>query len=183
MDNNNSTIDRLIFSYSNARKSWETWGFLNNLNLKTPNDKVKSYVNNNELLKHFRFLAFKDVHIELYKILKDNRNNKDNIFRLLREVPVNDPRKSNAEKRIADLNEHLDFINNLRNTRDKYYAHLDEDFENYIQGNRTVNEMYYLFQCIEQAIISLTSLEYLMAHLDKIPSRDEFTLHIEECKY
>ncbi len=182
MDNNNTTIDRLTFSYSNARKSWETWGFLNNLNLKTSNDKVQDYVENNELLKHFRYLSFKDFHIELYKILKDNRNNQDNIFRLLREIPDNDPRKNNADKRLADLNEHFDFITKLLNTRDKYYAHLDKDYENYIKDTGTVNEMYYLFQCVEQAIIALTSLEYLMSHLDKIPSRDEFILNTDDCE-
>lgn len=175
----NSTIDRLTFNYSNARKSWETWGFLNNLKLKTPNEKIREYVDNNELLKHFRFLSFKDFHIELYKVLKDSRNNHDNIFKLLREIPDNDPRKINADKRLADLIEHSDFITILLNKRDKYYAHLDQDYVNYINKNGTVNDIYYLFQCIEQAIIALTSLEYILSHLDKIPSRDEFILNTD----
>ncbi|MDP2386829.1 MAG: hypothetical protein Q8M29_10690 [Bacteroidota bacterium] len=179
MDN---TIDRLTYSYSNARKSWETWCFLVNLDLKTTNDKILKYVENNELLQHFRFLSFKDFHIELYKILKDSRNNQDNIFRLLRDIPNTDERKNNTDKRLAELTEHLEFINKLLDTRDKYYAHLDKDYEKHIKEGRTVNDIYYLFQCVEQAIIALTSLEYLTSHLDKIPSRDEFTLNTYDCE-
>ena len=176
----NSLIDRLTLSYSNARRSWETWTFLNNIDLKTPNDKIRQYVDNNELLKHLRFLSFKDFYIELSKILKDTRNSKDNIFRLLREIPDNDSRKQNADNRLVDLTEHIEFINSLLNIRDKYFAHIDKDYKDYFKDKGTINDIYYLFQCVEQAIIAVTSIEYLNSHLDKIPSRDDFTLKTDD---
>lgn len=169
-------IERLLFNYSNARKSWEAWCFLGNLHLKVPNYKVRNYADNNQLLFHLRYLTLKDFHIEIYKILKDNKNNRDNIFELLRSVSPDNPKYKDAMQNLEDLKNHGPAIKDITNIRDKYYAHLDIDYGSYIENDRSVVDMYKCFELIEKSIITIASMEYLMGYLDKIPSRDEFTL-------
>ena len=65
------TTERLLKNYYNARKSWEGWCYLNNIDLKKKNSSIREYVDQNELLYHCRYLLLKDLHIELYKIIKD----------------------------------------------------------------------------------------------------------------
>ena len=77
--------DRLLNNYFNARKSCEGWFFLNNLDLKTKKPEIRNYADENELLSYVRYLLSKDLHIELYKIIKDNGSTVDNIFKLLRK--------------------------------------------------------------------------------------------------
>ena len=75
-----SKITRLLKNFSNARRSWECWCFMVNFNLDNPNLQIVSVVNANPLLFHLRYLSLKDFYIELYKILKNSKNNSDNIF-------------------------------------------------------------------------------------------------------
>ena len=171
-------IDRLVINYTNARKSWESWCFLNNLHLKNSKPEIIYYVLNNKLLSHLRFLSLKDFQIELYKILKDSKNNKDNIYRLLKEIPEGDSRKSSADKNLLDLANHKKFIMEIIDIRDKFYAHLDKDFKLYIGKEKLVSDLYRCFELIEESIITLTSLEYLMNCLAGITSRDDFELNI-----
>lgn len=82
---NDKETERLLKNYSNARKSWEGWCYLSNIDLKENNSDIKVFVDNNELLYHCRYLLLKDLHIELYKIIKDKEStSRDNIFKLLR---------------------------------------------------------------------------------------------------
>jgi hypothetical protein len=167
------TTERLLKNYFNARKSWEGWCYLNNIHLKNNNSSIWKYVDQNELLFHCRYLLLKDLHIELYKIRKDkNSTSRDNIFKLLRNV--------NSKKSIQLLNELNDFkseLNSLTDTRDKFYAHLDEDYGDFLQSFEIEN-YYKTFEYIESAIIILGKEKELRELLKEIPSRDEFELKI-----
>ena len=85
-----SAIKRLLKNYSNARQSWESWCYMINYNCKERDSTIPKYIDTNELLFHLRYLAMKDFHIELYKILKQTKNNQDNIFTLLENVSESD---------------------------------------------------------------------------------------------
>ena len=68
--------ERLLKNYVNARKSWEGWCDLSNIDLKPEKPDIKKYADNNELLTYVRYLLYKDLHIELYKIIKDSSKTK-----------------------------------------------------------------------------------------------------------
>jgi hypothetical protein len=130
----NSSISRLLDNYSNARKSWETWCYLVDFECIKDNRTVVRKVESNPLLSHFRHLALKDFYIEAYKILKKNKNNADNIYALLEELKGDVNKRDAIFKCFEELNAAGDTIQQICNTRDKYYAHLDEDHQNYLAG-------------------------------------------------
>ena len=162
--------DRLLKNYFNARKSWEGWCFLNNLDLKTKKPEIRNYADENELLSYVRYLLSKDLHIELYKIIKDNGSTVDNIFKLLR--------KNNTPEAELHLTKLKDFKNELKaltDPRDKFYAHLDANYKEFLVQFK-VDIYYNVFELIEQAIIILGKEKELLAMLKTIPSRDDFEL-------
>ena len=64
---------------------------------------TKLQVENSPLLSHLRYLALKDYHIELYKVLKKSPSNKDNIFNLLEKRVLSNPKnKLEVEKALQD---------------------------------------------------------------------------------
>jgi hypothetical protein len=163
------SIHRLIKNYSTARTSWETWCFLNDLDMKKSSKVIRELCGNNKLFYHFRYLSLKDVHIELYKILKENSSSKDNIFKLLK----NDYR---GHSELFEEFKKLDYeIKAINNARDKIYAHLDPDFNEYMESFK-VNDFYRAFDLIEKSIIALGYETQLLEALKLIPSRDEFEL-------
>lgn len=170
---NDKETERLLKNYSNARKSWEGWCYLSNIDLKENNSDIKVFVDNNELLYHCRYLLLKDLHIELYKIIKDKEStSRDNIFKLLRN-------KNNEQAML--LLESLDNfkaeLNSLTNIRDKFYAHLDENYKDFLDSFR-IKDYYKTFEFIESAIIILGKEKELLESLKFIPSRDEFKIKI-----
>lgn len=169
---NEHPTTRLLKNYFNARKSWEGWCYLNNIDLKQDNSEIRKYADDNELLFHCRFLLLKDLHIELYKIIKDSSNTVDNIFKLLRK---NGSQK--ALELIAQLNEFKTELKSLTDTRDKFYAHLDEDYKDYLSSFK-IQDYYQTFVLIESAIITLGKERELKELLQDIPSRDEFELKV-----
>ena len=172
-----NSIDRLIKNYCNARKSWEAWCFMSGLNndLKQEFRASKLKVDNSPLLSHLRYLAMKDYHIELYKVLKNTTNNKDNIFTLLeKKIRSNQKNKLEEEKALQELNAKLPIINDHCNIRDKFYAHLDKKYEDYISIKGYVVDTGNLFFLVEKAIIVLTSDKRLKMELAKIESRDDY---------
>ncbi len=172
----NESISRLVFNYLNARKSWESLCYMVDLNLKEPKPEVREFVDKNELLIHLRYLAYKDFFIELYKILKDRDNNSDNVFKLLRLVHDGNEYKEKAQNLLIELNSNIDIINKITNIRDKYYAHLDKDYEKYLNEKTLIENFYNCFILIEKAILILTLENYLLQKLEELPSRDEFKL-------
>ena len=169
---NDKETERLLKNYSNARKSWEGWCYLNNFDLNEDNSNIRNYVDNNELLYHCRYLLLKDLHIELYKIIKDKEStSRDNIFKLLTN-------KNTEESKILleNLNDFKTELNLLTNIRDKFYAHLDENYEDFLKSFRIEN-YYKTFEFIESAIIILGKEKELLESLKLIPSRDEFKIN------
>ena len=173
----NTPTDRLLINYSNARRSWESWGFMMNWNLEKPKPEVVEYILKNELLSHLRYLAFKDFHIEMYKIIKDSSRNSDNIFSLLKKRQTQDTSKYEIiDKNIGELIKNTTAINLICDTRDKFYAHLDKNHESYNGIRLSVPMALNCFIAVENAIMTLTSREILQSHLDNIPSRDDLHL-------
>ena len=168
MDQN--VTDRLLKNYFNARKSWGAWCYLNNIDLKSNKPEVKNYADNNELLYYVRYLLLKDLHIELYKILKNSRSNVDNIFKLLKSI-----NSSQAEEHLSILHKFEDEFKYITNTRDKYFAHLDINYRDFLRSFN-IDNYYVIFDLIEQAIILLGKKKELLELLETIPSRDDFDL-------
>ncbi len=164
--------ERLLKNYYNARKSWEGWCYLNNIALKVQKCDVRKYVDENELLFYLRYLLSKDMHIELYKIIRNSKNTTDNIYKLLRNL--------NTVEAISYLKKLDSFeikIKSLNDLRDKFYAHLDADYKDFIT-NFKVDDYYKIFELIEEAIIILGKKSELLAILETIPSRDEFEIRL-----
>lgn len=170
-------IERLLTNYLNARLSWEAWLFMNNADLLKPKPEIRNYVDSNKLLFHLRFLSMKDFHIELYKILKKSKNNKDNIFNLLEQLKQKKTKTSKVEKVLSKLIEHESTIKTILDTRDKFYAHLDEDYRDYLT-TMNVEEILFIFIEIEKGIMLLTSKQTLVNRLNDLPSRNDFELCI-----
>ena len=161
------SVDRLIKNYLNARKSWEAWCFMTGLNnnLELKSGLVRENVDNNPLLFHLRYLAMKDYHIELYKVLKESSSNKDNIFNLLEKRIKSNPKNlTELEIVLKKLRDEEIVIKDLCDIRDKFYAHLDKNFEKYLLNKNKLEKTQYLFSIIEEIIILLTSLEELMSN-------------------
>ncbi|MCU0361479.1 MAG: hypothetical protein MUF75_12345 [Bacteroidia bacterium] len=171
-----SPVDRLIFNYTHARRSWESWCYMVNYKVKVENHEITNYINNDNLLVHFRYLALKDFHIEITKIIKESNNYCDNIFKLLKELTKDDnPKKDEAFKNLDELNKCEETIKAIIGARDKYFAHLDPDYKEYLK-NVPLMDFNHCFVAIENGIMTLTSKEILLSRLDKIPSRDEFQI-------
>lgn len=171
-------LDRLIFTYAHARRSWGSWCYMVDHNVKIDRPDINEYVNNDNLLSHLRYLALKDFNIEITKIIKESRNNSDNIFKYLKELTGDaNPKKSVVEECLEQLNSCASTIKSIVGWRDKYFAHLDPDFEQHIKSIPLV-DINKCFAAIENSIMTLTSKDTLLSQLDKIPSRDEFQLKI-----
>lgn len=164
--------ERLLKNYSNARKSWEGWCYLNNIDLEIGNHKIIKYTSENELLKHTRYLLCKDFHIELSKILKETWTTADNIFKFLKEANT-----TVSKVALSKLEEIEETILVITNARDKFYAHLDEDYIDFL-GNFKASDYHQTFYLIEQAIIVLGKENELKEILAEIPSRNDFVLDI-----
>lgn len=170
-------IERLLKNYSNARQSWEAWCFMVNFNCKKRDQSIVEKIDKHELLFHLRFLALKDFHIEAYKVLKNNRNNKDNIFKLLGEKAQSSPSKRRTVvKCLEELEKQKETIDYICNIRDKFYAHLDEDYKDYFKIGTSLSKILNCFTAIEKSIIAVTSKRILQSYLDKIHCRDDLSL-------
>ena len=172
-----SSFDRLIKNYSNARRNWESWCFMINVDCENNYPELPFYIRNDNFLSHYLYLSFKDFYIEIYKVVK--KSSEDNIFNMLKKFISTNNDNVNACKALEDLNNIDPLITKICNIRDKYYAHLDKNFESYINSNTTsVIEYYKCFIAIENAIIVLSSKEMLQTYLDEIPSRNDFSFKI-----
>jgi hypothetical protein len=175
----NSSVDRLIKNYLNARKSFEAWCFMSGLDnhLNLINQEIREKVDKNPLLFHLRFLAMKDFSIELYKILKNSQRNEDNIYDLLEKRIKSNPKNlSELEIVHKKLRDEEVVIKDLCDIRDKFYAHLDKNFEKYLSTRSNIVDIQNLFSIIEEIIILLTSYEELMLNLKAIESREDYFL-------
>ena len=118
----------------------------------------------------------KDSFIEFAKVLKDSKNNSDNLFKLLRNLALTKPEfKNKVGKHLKDLAKHEEIITRICNLRDKYYAHLDKDYENHISPVPMRN-LHTSLEAIEKALITLSSKEIFNQFLAEIVSRDEMKI-------
>ncbi len=158
----NLNITRLLKNYSNARQSWEAWCFMINFNCKDRNQERLAYIDTNDLLFHLRYLALKDFHIEIYKVLKEGKYDSDSVFTLLRETASKDKTKQkDVELNLIELERHKTTIKELCDIRDKFYAHLDKDYEKYLITGTKLANILECFMAVEKAIITITSLDIL----------------------
>lgn len=164
--------ERLLKNYYNARKSFEAFCYLSNLDLKKAKPEVKKYVNDNELLSYLRYLTLKDMYIELYKIIKDSETSTDNIFKLLKNLNTKD-----SYYHLEKLSEYKELIKSMTTFREKFYAHLDKNYQS-LKTKIPVKNNYHVFMLIEEAIIILGYEDDLKEILKTIPSRDEFEIKI-----
>jgi len=149
-----------------------------NLGLKQSQPEVSIRIDKNPLLFHLRFLAMKDLHIELYKILKNSKKNTGNIFQVLKSFIESNPlNKGTAILNLQNLEKHQSAIENICNRRDKFYAHLDDDFENYIHKPVYTREIENCFEIIKNTITTLTSLDKLNSIIEEIPLRNELSVN------
>jgi hypothetical protein len=165
------TSKRLLKTYHNARKSWEAWCFMSNLHLAQNKPEIKKSVNENQLFYYLRYLALKDMHIELYKIIKKSHTNESNIISILEEKE-----SPECEERLKEFKELTDETNSIIKARNKFYAHLDKDYSNYLKEFSGIEQYYKVFEWIEKSIITVGLETELMAELECIPSRNEFEL-------
>jgi hypothetical protein len=176
------SVDRLLKNYSNARKSWEAWCFMSGFDneMRPVNRENNQKINDNLLFFYLRYLAMKDYHIELYKVLKKSKRNNDNIFYLLeKRIKSNSKNKEDVASALNELNGFSTTIQDICDIRDKFYAHLDKDYQDFTSKKSYPVEIQKLLAIIEKAIISLTSLERLNEELGRIDSREDYSLHIE----
>ena len=150
-----------------------------NIDVKTVRFDIARHIKNDNFLSHYLYLSLKDYYIEMYKILKVSKNNDDNIFRLLNSFIDSNPEKSGpAKSSLEELNKIQSTTKKMCDIRDKFYAHLDKDYKEYIYKGIAVEEVTKCFIAVETAIIALTSRETLQSFLDEIPSRDEFKFEL-----
>ena len=67
-------------------------------------------------------------------------------------------------------------IKNICDIRDKFYAHLDKDYNSFLKDNISINDVHNIFFEIESALIKLTSNEKIKSELHLIESRMDFNL-------
>jgi hypothetical protein len=120
----------------------------------------------------------KDYHIEYYKMLKQSKNNGDNIFRLLNVYLELNPTKekvvSLALKKLCSCSE---VIKKALDVRDKFYAHLDYDYKSH-NGTFKFRDFEDSLVVLEEAIVLLVSKKRFKQVLLQIPSRSDFKLHL-----
>ena len=136
------------------------------------NKSSRKYADDNDLLDYARYLFSKDIHIELYKIIKDSESTVDNIFKLLKSYI-----SPEAISHLSKLKEFESELKAITDPRDKFYAHLDSDYKKFLVSFK-VDIYYNVFELIEQAIIILGKEKELKDLLKTIPSRDEFVLKL-----
>lgn len=173
----NTELERLISNYCNARKSWEGWCFLSSFDIQNQDVNFRDFVNKNDFLIHCRYILFKDINIELYKILKESNSSKDNIFKLLRKQ--NQENSNELLKKISELKNEIDIVLNVR---DKFYAHLDKDYNSFLL-KFDLNNYYKIFELIEKGIIALGGEKKLKEFLNSIPSRNNFSINPDHSNF
>ena len=117
---------RLLKNYSNARRSWEVWCFMVNYEVKAVRFDLGKHFRHDNFLSHYIYLSMKDYYIEMSKVVKKTKNNKDNIFYLLQtQIDSKTERSLEAQKCLDELSGIEVVIQAICTLRDKFYAHLD----------------------------------------------------------
>lgn len=166
----------LLESFSNVRKDWEIIMYLS----PNRNREIGEYVNGNDLLQHWRYLNFKSLFIELYKIvtISIDRNTKAKTFKgsiidAIDDSDLNQRDKARQKRKLAKLQ---DTILEIKNLRDKYYAHLDGNYRNFLGAGVPMEKLRKLVFVIQGVISNLYGNGEMRNLLNEIPSRDDYNL-------
>lgn len=163
-------------TFSNIRKDWEIIMYL------SPNRdrEIGTFVNNNDLLQHWRFLNFKSLFIEIIKVVnivtqKETglKNYKGSIIDAINDSDLTKREKAIQKRKLIKLES---TILKIKNARDKFYAHLDGNYRNFIGAGVPMEELRKLVFVIQGIISNLYGKGEMRELLSQIPSRDDYTL-------
>ena len=173
----NNTKERLIRTYTNIRRNYEIILYLSKRN----NRAISLLVNSDELLSHWRYLTFKDLHIEIDKAISfrkpKNKKNSKPIFCGL-EIDCFNNSNLSKKKREKLNNKRLtrkEEITTIRNTRDKFYAHIDADYKIYL-GNQSIREIEKIVFLIQDIMCKIFGNKEVTEILQTIPSSNDYLI-------
>jgi hypothetical protein len=113
----------------------------------------------------------------MYKVLKKSKGNRDNIFFLLeKRIKCNPKNKEDLYIALDDLEQMESQIKSLCDIRDKFYAHLDKKYIDYLKNKSLINDLHNIIFSVECAIVALSSKEKLQSELNGIESRMDYSL-------
>ena len=173
----NNTKQRLIRTYVNIRRNYEIILYLT----KRKNRAISILVNSDELLSHWCYLTFKDLHIEIDKAISfrkpKNKKETDFVFsglvmHIFNESNLNENKKAKLYNKILTLK---DAIKTIRNTRDKFYAHIDADYESYL-GNQSLRDIEKIVFLIQDIMCKIFGNKEVTEILNTIPSSNDYSI-------
>lgn len=161
--------------FTNIRKDWEILMYLSHRNRR----EIKNYVDDNPLLFHWRYLTFKDIFIEIDKMISHRSKGKDKpktlqgkIIDTISNSDLSEKNKLELRKRLS---KRLETIKQITSVRDKYYAHLDKDFKGYLGGIR-MNDLRKLIFVVQGILVRVYGKRDIEEILKEIPSSDDYDL-------
>lgn len=145
---------------------------------KRTNTELSRLVNNDELLSHWRYLTFKDLHIEIIKaitVVKPREKQEYEfgglIMDTLNNSSLSETNKFKLHKKMVVLK---DAIRAIKNTRDKFYAHLDSDYESYL-GNQNIKDIEKIVFLIQDIMCKVFGNKEVIEILNTIPSSNDYS--------
>jgi hypothetical protein len=143
------------------------------------NSELNHLVNNDELLSHWRYLTFKDLHIEINKAItvvkpkgKLEYEFGGLVMDILNSSTLSDAKKYKLHKKMVLLK---DAIKTIKNTRDKFYAHIDADYEKYL-GNQNIRDIEKIVFLIQHIMCKVLGNKEMTEILIKIPSSNDYSI-------
>ncbi len=171
MDN---TKERLIRTYINIRRNYEIILYLTKRN----NKAIRLLVNSDELLSHWRYLTYKDLQIELDKALSFRKSKKGNyvfsglVIDIFNSSDLSNKKRERLKNKILIFKE---AITEVRNTRDKFYAHIDTDFKSYL-GNQSIGDIEKIIFLIQDIMCKVFGNKKVTEILETIPSSNDYLI-------
>lgn len=173
---NTTKKERLLLTYSNVRNNYEICNYLNR-------KENKIVVDNDPLLFRLRYLAFKDLLVEIDKIIayriKDKRAKIRHyeVLGLIVDEVVNSKLKDSQKIKLqVRLDKQFELIKTTTSIRDKCYAHLDESYKFYLKSGVDWRKLKKLIYFIEQTLIELYSEKEINQILNQIHSEEDYDL-------
>jgi hypothetical protein len=171
-----NTRERLIRTYSNIRRNYEIILYLSSSN----NRELNRFVDKNELLSHWRYLTFKDLDIEIVKAISvrmaRGKSNYD-FDGLLIYILINSELSYVSKKKLyIKMLVLKEAIKTIKSTRDKFYAHIDPEYEIFL-GNQSLSDLEKIVFLIQDVMCKVFGNKEMIAILSSIPSSKDYTLH------
>ncbi|MES2836479.1 MAG: hypothetical protein V4667_03060 [Bacteroidota bacterium] len=161
------TKESLFITYSNVRRNFEIRNYVSQCG-----SWVNKKISEEPILFHWLSLLQKDLFIEINKIVKITKNGELKGFIGKAIDEFNNPDKEKLKQFFFE-NENMLFIQKINNSRNKYYAHLDPDYQDYIKPYYQ-HDLELLLLEIEKTIIAIYGKKELIVYLSKIPSSKDY---------